>query len=118
MAANIIKFKIYRQVEGANCQCQTGACDPFILNNNDTFCLEKLDFNLFFSKLFFKDQLVTKEHQLKQVESENKLFEEQNKTHETTREKLEKDLRNVSSKKEDLENQFTALTLQKVFYFS
>ena len=43
------------------------------------FCLEKLDFNLFFSKLlFFKDQLVTKEHQLKQIESENKLFEEQN----------------------------------------
>ena len=22
-----IKFKIYRQVEGATCQCQTGACD-------------------------------------------------------------------------------------------
>ena len=59
---------------------------------------------------------MTKEHQLKQVESENKLFEEQNKTQEISREKLEKDLRQVASKKEDLENQFTALTLQKVFY--
>ena len=61
---------------------------------------------------------MTKEHQLKQVESENKLFEEQNKTQETSREKLEKDLRQVASKKEDLENQFTALTLQKVFYLN
>ena len=59
---------------------------------------------------------VTREHQLKQIESENKLFEEQNKTQEISREKLEKDLRLVSSKKEDLENQFTALTLEKVFY--
>ena len=24
-----IKFKIYQQVEGATCQCQTGACDFF-----------------------------------------------------------------------------------------
>ena len=59
---------------------------------------------------------VTREHQLKQIESENKLFEEQNKTQEISREKLEKDLRLVSSKKEDLENQFTALTLEKVLY--
>ena len=59
---------------------------------------------------------VTREHQLKQIESENKLFEEQNKTQEISREKLEKDLRLVSSKKEDLENQFTALTLEKVFF--
>ena len=60
---------------------------------------------------------VTREHKLKQIESENKLFEEQNKTQEISREKLEKDLRLVSSKKEDLENQFTALTLEKVFFF-
>ena len=59
---------------------------------------------------------MTREHQLKQIESENKLFEEQNKTQEISREKLEKDLRLVSSKKEDLENQFTALTLEKVYY--
>ena len=61
---------------------------------------------------------MTREHQLKQIESENKLFEEQNKTQEISREKLEKDLRLVSSKKEDLENQFTALTLEKVFFYS
>jgi len=26
-----IKFKIYRQVEGATCQCQTGACAYYIV---------------------------------------------------------------------------------------
>ena len=40
-----------------------------------------------------KDQLVNKEHSLKQTESDKKLYEEQNKTHEIVREKLEKDLR-------------------------
>ena len=29
-----IKFKIYRQVEGATCQCQTGACVFGQLNSN------------------------------------------------------------------------------------
>ena len=30
-----IKFKIYQQVEGATCQCQTAACDVVIYNTKN-----------------------------------------------------------------------------------
>ena len=32
-----IKFKIYEQVEGATCQCQTGACEPNHGTNRESF---------------------------------------------------------------------------------
>ncbi len=60
-----------------------------------------------------KDQIVASERNLTTLKSENKSLADQKKAEETTREKLEDDLKRVSLKKDELDNQLTSVTLQK-----